>query len=167
MHRHTLNLVMAGLIAVGPMGLFVSKASAADTSNTERDRVAAEITEKLNKVAKMLTDGTSPEAILRFVTTTDYISDSPGAKVPTSGKALIPAQAEEMKAIKAPCSVYIEDPDKYGPLETSGTLAAAFVTVRCASAKPGAPDFSTRSLFVWRRTPDGWKISREMEVEGN
>lgn len=167
MSRRTLRLTTTSLAAVIFVGTCLPRISAADPAPLTRDQVYKEISAKLNKVAKMLTDGTSAEAILRFATTPDYLSDGPGLKAPVKGKDLLPAQEAEMKAIRAPCSLYIDDPALYGPIETSGKLAATYVTLRCPAAKAGAPDFTTRSLFVWRLTSGGWKISREMEVDGN
>lgn len=167
MSRRTLRLMTTSVAAVIFAGSCLLSVSAADAAPLTKDQVYKEISAKLNRVAKMLTDGTSAEAILRFATTPDYLSDAQGLKAPVKGKDLIPAQEAEMKAIKAPCSLYIDDPAIYGPIETSGKLAATYVTLRCRAAKAGAPDFTTRSLFVWRLTSDGWKISREMEVDGN
>lgn len=160
--RRKLQMCVLKLLVFIVMGSFVAQVSAADTARGEHTQVYRQISAELNQIAKMLTDGTSPEAVLRYCCTSDYVADGQGYKTPVSGAALLPLQTEEMSELKAPCEFTIN-----GPVQSSGVLASAFATLKCRAAKKGAPEFVQKSIFVWRLTPHGWMMVQEMDVYPN
>lgn len=153
---------MMTLIGVTAIVALFGRRGTVNAEPLTHGKIYNEISTELNKIAKMLTDGTSPAATLRYCCTADYIADGQGYKTPLQGAALLPLQTEEMQEIKAPCSFSIDS-----PIESSGKIASAFVTLRCRPAKSGAPEFVQKSIFVWRLTKSGWKLVQEMDVYPN
>jgi len=46
-------------------------------------------------------------------------------------------------------------------VRASGNLASAFVIETCAPNKAGEPPMVMRSLYVFRKTPEGWRATAE------
>jgi ketosteroid isomerase-like protein len=145
---------VSGLMtAVAGVSLLVSGASRAD----DREVVAARagIQASIDKLLDSIRKGGSAEEAAKLWYTDDLTLSLTGGKYWHDLASFMPT-LKEWVAYPL-CDWKLDDQS----VRASGKMAAAFVIETCSGMKAGDPPMVMRSLYVFRKTPAGWRATHE------
>jgi ketosteroid isomerase-like protein len=148
-------------------GLAFTGVALADSASTTDEAVRAEIVKKLGEVTAALTRGDSVEQTTKMMYADDAIIVEPGkdSHVIRGISAITKANQEWMDdlgpgGVKS-CRFTVID-----PVVSSANTFSSWLNLFC-KAPPGKPeDSNARLLYVWRKTPAGWRVTLEAVEEG-
>lgn len=142
----------------GATVLAISLLSLSVTAHAE-DRAAKEaragIQAAIDTLVATLKKGTTGEVAADLFYTEDAIVSASGYGKWDSRAAFLPTLKEW---VAYPVCDWKLDP---GSVHASGQMASAWVTETCAAQKAGDPPTVMHNLYVFRKTPKGWRAVAE------
>jgi hypothetical protein len=154
--------------AVMVMGALACINPAAAKPPTVHDRVKKELETVLRIQEAANAAGEDGEKLARHLYTDDIAIAGEGDPHIKHGLAVAIEETEGWRkslppGAQARCKFELRE-----PLVASEHAAASFVILRCkGDGTTAAPDSVTRMMYVWRRTPVGWRVALEMWSEGD
>jgi ketosteroid isomerase-like protein len=143
--------------------LFAQAASAEDAAAAQ---ARVDVTQMAAKAQGLFEKGASAEAFVNAVYDDNVVmmGGTPGAK---KGKAAVLVEVKKWFDYMGPggikgCKYTMEQ-----PAVVSATTYASFFNLHCEANPPyvkEAGDYS--EMYIWKKTPQGWRIALEMWLEG-
>lgn len=155
--------ILGSIVAVG---ITAQAAAPADFGGSAQ--VKAEIEAALQSQERASAAGESVEQLSRRFYAEDVVLVGEGDAHVKRGMAAAIVELDEWTKSLGPqgekdCHFHVED-----PVIAARTTASAFVTLTCKSRPPYLKEDQTvRQLFVWQRTPQGWRVAMEMWENGS
>lgn len=151
-------------IVLGVLGLLGSSTSNGEESPTDF-RKSIELVLAQQQAANE--EGESAEQLARRFYTDDVVIIGEGEQHPSRGIAEAVRAMKEWNDYLGPGGQKKCRFDLENPVVASGSTASTFVVLSCKANPPTLKkDEKIRQLFVWTKTPQGWKVSLEMWQSG-
>lgn len=156
-HTHTVVITLITMLFAAPCA----------HAEQARTTLRAEIQDALTKQQAANADGLDAAGLARRFYTQDVVIIGEGEKAPSRGIDAAIKAMQDWNDYLGPggqkkCTFELED-----PVIGTGDTASSFVVLGCKANPPKlAKDEIIRQLFVWKRTPQGWRVALEMWQAG-
>jgi ketosteroid isomerase-like protein len=165
--KHSTRVKAAYWTMAAASGLVLTGVVVADSASTTQQSVRAEIIKKLGQVTTALTRGDPAEQVTKMMYADDVLIVEPGRDSPLSRG--IPAATKAVQewmddlgpgGVKS-CHFTVID-----PVVSSANTFSSWLNLLCKASPSKKEDSNARLLYVWRKTPDGWRVTLEAVEEG-